>query len=142
MIKLKFIGDWGLGIGDWGLGIGPIPNPPFPLPIDIFFFFKYFIYFYMINQLLILKLYNKQYIFIESKIIYINENILCSTTRFFLIGTGVCSFKRTITFHRDICYFIFFIIFIKFYCYFFKYFFDIISCFCRSFIKSYYSILL
>ncbi len=25
MEKVKFEGDWGLGIGDWGLG--PIPNP-------------------------------------------------------------------------------------------------------------------
>jgi len=35
-IKIKIIGDWGLGIGDWGLGNGPnpqspIPNPPIPI---------------------------------------------------------------------------------------------------------------
>ena len=37
LIKLKGIGDWGLGIGDWangdwGLGIGPNPQSPIPNP--------------------------------------------------------------------------------------------------------------
>ena len=37
-IKIKLIGDWGLGIGDWGLGPIPnpqIPNPQSPIPIKV-----------------------------------------------------------------------------------------------------------
>ena len=35
ILKIKLIGDWGLGIEDWGLGIGdwglgPIHNPQSP----------------------------------------------------------------------------------------------------------------
>jgi len=30
IIKIFFIGDWGLGIGDWGLGVGDWAQSPIP----------------------------------------------------------------------------------------------------------------
>jgi len=31
IIKIRYFGDWGLGIGDWGLGIGDWAQSPIPI---------------------------------------------------------------------------------------------------------------